>query len=191
MTRYVYYTATTLDGFLADDQDSLAWLFRQEIDQTGEGGYEGFVEGIGALAMGATTYEWIVRHLAETGEPWSYTQPSLVFTHRDLSPVHETVSVVQGTPASHRAALEEAAGDRDVWVVGGGDLAGQFAEDGMLDEVQVACAPVTLGSGRPLFPRRWDLALESSAVNGAFVCSTYRVLGPLAEDQDAASVRSA
>ncbi len=189
MTRYVYYTATTLDGFLADDQDSLSWLFRQEIDQGGKGGYDGFIEGIGALAMGATTYEWIVRHLG--GEPWSYTQPSLVFTHRDLAPVHETVSIVQETPASHRAALEEAAGGRDVWVVGGGDLAAQFAEDGLLDEVQVACAPVTLGRGRPLFPRRWDLALESSAVNGAFVCSTYRVLGPLAEDQDAAVVTSA
>ena len=37
MTRYRYYTATTLDGFLADDDHSLAWLFKQDIDENGPG----------------------------------------------------------------------------------------------------------------------------------------------------------
>ena len=48
VTRSVYYTATTLDGFIADEHDSLAWLFEQQIDQGGPGGYEGFIAGIGA-----------------------------------------------------------------------------------------------------------------------------------------------
>ena len=191
MTHYVYYTATTLDGFLADDEDSLDWLLRQDVDQDGEGGYAELIAGIGVLAMGATTYEWILTHLATTGEEWPYAQPTLVFTHRDLEPVHPSVQVVRGTPASHRVALEEAAGGRAVWVVGGGDLAAQFAEDDMLDEVRLAYAPVTLGSGRPLFPRRWDLALERSFTNGAFVCAVYRLVGPLREDRVAATATSA
>ena len=51
-----------------------------------------------------------------------------------------------------------AAGDRNVWIVGGGDLAGQFADAGLLDEVIVSIAPVTLGGGAPLLPRRIELA---------------------------------
>ncbi len=55
--------------------------------------------------------------------------------------------------------LVAAAGDGDVWVVGGGDLAGQFADLGLLDEVIVNIAPVTLGSGKPLLPRHVELRL--------------------------------
>jgi dihydrofolate reductase len=43
--------------------------------------------------------------------------------------------------------MVEAAGGRNVWIVGGGDLAGQFADAGLLDEVIVSIAPVTLGGG--------------------------------------------
>ena len=39
MTRTIYYTATTLDGYIADEHDSLAWLFEQEIDEAGPAGY--------------------------------------------------------------------------------------------------------------------------------------------------------
>ena len=65
-----------------------------------------------------------------------------------------------------------------MWVVGGGDLAAQFAEIGLLDELMVSIAPVTLGAGRPLFPRKMDLELKDLARNRAFVCATYAVVGP-------------
>ncbi len=176
--RFVYYTATTLDGFIADEADSLDWLLSQPIDEDGPMNYGSFIAGIGAMAMGATTYEWVVAHESEAGRPWPYDIPCLVFTHRDLAPVADSVRIVSGVPADHRAALDAAAGDRDIWVVGGGDLAGQFADDGMLDEVIVSVAPVTLGSGRPLFPRRFDLELTEVARNEAFVCARYAVAGP-------------
>ena len=61
---------------------------------------------------------------------------------------------------------EAAAGDSDIWMVGGGDLAAQWAEAGLLDELIVSIAPVTLGAGRPLFPRPLRPAsLWSSAQN--------------------------
>ena len=52
MTKVHYYAATTLDGFLADPNDSLEWLLRQEIDAEGYGSYPGFIAGIGAIVMG-------------------------------------------------------------------------------------------------------------------------------------------
>ncbi len=178
MTRYRYYTATSLDGFLADEHDSLAWLFVQEQDEaSGVGDYETFVADVGAIVMGATTYAWLGDHLAETGEPWAYEVPCFIFTHRTFEPLGDDVRFVSGAPTEHRAAIEEAAGGRDVWVVGGGALAADLAEVGMLDEAIVSIAPVTLGAGRPLFPRRFDLRLREHGRNGAFLVATYDVVG--------------
>ncbi len=46
-----------------------------------------------------------------------------------------------------------AAGDRDIWLMGGGDLVGQFDDAGLLDHITATIAPVTLGAGAPLLPR--------------------------------------
>jgi dihydrofolate reductase len=46
------------------------------------------------------------------------------------------------------------AGERDLWVVGGGNVASQFADHGLIDQVEVTVVPVVLGSGKPLFDRR-------------------------------------
>lgn len=178
MTRTTYYTATTLDGFLADEHDSLDWLFRQDVDENGPMGYAAFIADIGALAMGATTYQWVLDHLRESGEAWPYEQPTWVFTHRDLAPVADNVTLTSAPVPEVHAAMTEAAGGRDLWMVGGGDLAAQWAEHGLLDEVVVSIAPVTLGAGRPLFPRRFDLELLELDRNGAFLCARYAVSGP-------------
>jgi len=178
MTRTVYYTATTLDGFLADEHDSLDWLLSQDVDEHGAMGYAEFYAGIGALAMGATTYEWVRQHLASTGEPWAYDVPSWVFTHRDLPAVGERITFTRDPVPQVHAAMLEAAGGKDLWIVGGGDLAGQFADHGLLEEVVVSIAPVTLGAGRPLLPRPLDLRLVEHARNRAFLCARYEVVGP-------------
>ena len=177
-TRGVYYTATTLDGFLADEHDSLDWLLTQDIDERGPMSYGEFIAGIGAIVMGATTYQWVADHLARTGEEWSYEQPTWVFTHRDLEPLADSVTFVAGTPAEHHAAIAEAAGEQDIWVVGGGQLAADWARAGLLHELIVSIAPVTLGAGRPLFPEPFDLRLLEVAQNRAFACTRYEVVGP-------------
>jgi dihydrofolate reductase len=50
--------------------------------------------------------------------------------------------------------MRAAAGSKNIWIVGGGDLAGQFHDAGLLDELIVQVGSVTLGKGKPLFPRR-------------------------------------
>ncbi|WP_018155620.1 dihydrofolate reductase family protein [Demetria terragena] len=183
MSKLTYYTAVTLDGFIADSDDSLAWLFPQPQEADGPLNYESFFSGIGALVMGSTTYEWILRHSAEveaeTGSSWPYDLPTWVLTSRDLDPVEGAdVRFASGDIDLVHAEMVAAAKGRDLWVVGGGDLAGQFADAGLLDEVITYVAPVTLGAGRPLLPRRLELALVETGRNGAFACSRYAVLGP-------------
>ncbi|MDF1605711.1 dihydrofolate reductase family protein [Nocardioides sp. YIM 152315] len=172
--RTTYYTATTLDGFLADEHDSLDWLLSQPNDDDGPLNYGEFIEDIGAIAMGATTYEWVLAH--EDGA-WPYELPAWVFTHRDLAPVADSVRLTSAPVTEVHAAMTEAAGGKDLWVVGGGDLAAQFAAAGLLDEVIVYVAPVLLGAGRPLFTRPFDLELLEVARNQAFLCARYRVVG--------------
>lgn len=174
----VYYTATTLDGFLADPQDSLDWLFVQDHDPAGPMSHDEFMTGVGAIVMGATTYQWILDRMASHGEPWSYAQPTWVFTHRELEPAADTVRMVSGAVAPVHHEMTETAAGRDIWVVGGGELAGAFADAGLLDQVMVSIAPVTLGAGRPLFPRRHQLRLIRLERNGGFVCGWYDLVGP-------------
>ena len=118
VTRTTFYTAMTLDGFLADEHDSLDWLFVQDQDEKGPLNYDEFIKDIGAMVMGATTYEWILRHNAETGESWPYDMPVWVVTHRELAGVEGAdVRFAQGDVAPLHDELVAAADGKDVWVV--------------------------------------------------------------------------
>jgi dihydrofolate reductase len=176
-----YYTATTLDGFIADENHSLEWLFTRNQEPDGLGNYRAFIAGVGALAMGATTYEWVLDHEFRDKDPadwrWPYELPCWVFTHRRLTVVPGAdIRFTSGEVGPVHEEMTAAAGDRNVWIVGGGDLAGQFADAGLLDEVIVMVAPVTLGGGAPLLPRRLELRLDETARNGDFVSVRYSVV---------------
>lgn len=152
-----FYTATSLDGFIATEDDSLEWLF--PLGDIKDTSYPSFIAEVGTLAMGSATYEWMLRHANtvadETGSPWPYTQPTWVFSSRKL-PIIERADIrfVKGDVRRVRAEMAKAAGGRNIWIVGGGDLAGQFYDADLLDEIIVQIGSVTLGRGKPLFPRR-------------------------------------
>ena len=145
--------------------------------------YEEFVSHVGALAMGSTTYEWILDHEFAGKDPaewkWPYDIPCWVFTHKQLQVVPGAeIRFVSGDVAPVHGEMVAAAGERNLWIVGGGDLVGQFADAGLLDEVIVYIAPVTLGSGAPLLVRRVEMRLEETGRNGDFVAARYSVLRP-------------
>ncbi|UDY22969.1 dihydrofolate reductase family protein [Nocardioides sp. Kera G14] len=192
MTRFVFATATSLDGFLADADHSLEWLFAVDGGDDAMSEMAAFVEGVGVLVMGSTTYRWVVEHenLVEKPETWtSYygDRRTFVFTSRPEEmpvipgPVGESIEFVGGSVADHLDPILETAAGKDVWVMGGGDLAAQFADAGRLDELQLSIAPVTLGSGAPLFTGRLEsdrLQLVKAHQVGQFLQATYRVTGP-------------
>jgi dihydrofolate reductase len=182
VTRFVYYTATTLNGFIATREDSLDWLFA--VDSPESVDFEGFLEGIGALVMGSTTCRWVFEHegLADSPGKWREfygDRPTFVFTSRELPlPAGADIRLVEGGVEAHLESIADAAGDRDVWVVGGGDLAGQFLDAGALDELQLTFAPAALEEGAPLFPREIGpdrLRLLSARQVGQFAHLTYEV----------------
>lgn len=176
-----YYTAATLDGFIADPSHSLDWLFQFGVQETDD--FPEFIHNVGAIAMGSATYEWILKHLLDPGadhpQPWPYKQPVWVFSTRSLPPVPGSdLRFVRGDVSPVHQAMRAAAGERNVWLVGGGDLVGQFHDRGLLDEITITLAPVTLGSGKPLLPRPITtppLRLLDTHVRGPFVQLRYAV----------------
>ena len=160
MSKTVYFTACSLDGFIADEHDSLDWLFETPHDH-GESSWDAFLGAVGPMCMGRTTYTWMLEHYPDllTGpdrwEEFYGDRPAWVFTHRtDLPPVvGADIRFVRGDV---RPVYEEmrAHRDGDVWIVGGGELVGQFDDAGLLDRIILGMCPVTLGAGAPLLPRR-------------------------------------
>lgn len=152
-----YYTATSLDGFIATEDDSLEWLF--PLGDLNDSSYPAFISEVGALAMGSATYEWMMRNAelvaAETGSSWPYSQPAWIFSSRRL-PIIDGANIrfVNGDVRDVHAEMRDAVGSKNIWIVGGGDLAGQFYDAGLLDEMIIQIGSVTLGKGKPLFPRR-------------------------------------
>ena len=167
MTRVQYYCAATLDGYIAEADDTIGWLmgYQGSFDGTGaepppmsEGGaYERFYDGVGALVSGSTTYEFVLDHIGGDGT-WPYSgKPYWVLSSRDLAlppGAAAEVRVVNTKVADVYEEVAAAAGDGNIWIVGGGGVASQFADAGLLDEVLVTVVPVVLGAGKPLFEQR-------------------------------------
>jgi dihydrofolate reductase len=177
-----YYTACSLDGFIATDDHSLDWLF--PLGDVADTSYPSFIQDVGALAMGSSTYEWMLRHVVKSGtkdqSDWPYAQPAWVFSSRELRGVPSAdIRFVRGDVRPVHEAMVRAAGGKNIWLVGGGDLVGQFHDAGLLDEIIVQVGSVTLGSGRPLLPRRIvspSLQLASARlVEPGFAELTYSV----------------
>jgi dihydrofolate reductase len=183
-----YYTASSLDGYIADARNSLDWLFQfgGEPEKTD---YDAFIAQVGAIAMGSTTYEWILDHQVtpKAGEPkpWSYQQPAWVFTSRTLPTVPGAdIRFVRGDVRPVHREMAAAAGSKNIWIVGGGELVGQFHDHGLLDELIVFLAAVTLGGGAPLLPRAITTPplrlLSVRAYGDAFARLQYEVRHPQA-----------
>ena len=142
--RVVYYVAASLDGRIAGPGHDLAFL-ETLATEGGDHGYAEFLAGVDGLAVGASTWDFM------TGHPWSYgDRPVWVVTHRD-------VQGIEGADARHFAGDVadlvpelKAAGLERVWLIGGGDLAGQFLAADRLDELILTLAPTFVGRGPAL-----------------------------------------
>lgn len=167
----IYYTGCSLDGFIATPEHSLDWLTSRDIASDADMGFETFKPRVGASAMGASTWQWLLDHEPE----FVQDSPTWVLTHRDFAPA-EQVRFTSAAVSEVHAQMREAAGDKDIWIIGGGDLVGQFHDAGLLDEVWIQYAPVTLGGGAPVLPRHVELRLEEVARNRDFMCGRYSVV---------------
>ena len=162
MARAQYYCAASLDGYIAESDDTLDWLTKYQGEYAGAetegegpmaGSYDEFYADVGALVMGSATYEFVLNYGG-----WPYSgKPTWILSSRDLpQPDADDVDarVVNAKVPELYDEMVAGAGERNLWVVGGGNVASQFADEGLLDELLLTVVPVVLGEGKPLFDRR-------------------------------------
>jgi len=102
------------------------------------------------------------------GDEPPFHHPVFVLTHHPREPLElkgTTFTFVTDGIESAWNQAREAAGDKDVTIGGGADVAQQFLEEGLVDEARIHIAPVLLGDGTPLFdPRTAKVRLEKTSV---------------------------
>lgn len=183
--KTLYYTATSIDGFIADENHSLEWLF--QFPDEDDSSYPEFIKDIGAIVMGSSTYEWILKNhvfAKEEIQPWPYEQPTWVFTSRTLRSLdNPNIHFVNGPVAPVYQTIQKSiAAGKNLWITGGGSVVAQFHESGLLDEFILTIAPVLLQKGAPLFAGRIAYpplkTLSVTKKKGDFVEIRYQVQKP-------------
>jgi dihydrofolate reductase len=163
MSKVTFDMSMSLDGFIEaadptpDEPLGVGgerlheWAFGDdERDRSvlAEGG-----QGVGAVIAGRRTYDASVAFWGADGPTGPARLPVLVVTHEpptDSPPNGVYRFVTDGIEAALRDA-REAAGDRNVTVMGGPDLGRQFLAAGLVDELSIHLVPVVFGRGKPLF----------------------------------------
>jgi dihydrofolate reductase len=177
-----YYIFASLDGFVAAEDNGLDWLY--ELDPA-DRDFSEYLKGVGAFAMGSSTYESVLRDsgLLEHPERWiegHRGRPAWVFSGRELPAVPGAdITFVNGDVRPVHAAMIAAAGDKGVFIAGGGGLAAKFFEAGLLDRIVVGVVPAILKAGKPLFPlllTSAQLRLEQVERVGQVAYLTYACL---------------
>ena len=172
----------SLDGFVADAAGSAAALY-PDLEALQDSPYmKAMQDQTGAVLMGRRTFEM-------AGDPDSYADtyelqvPIFVLTHTPpaVAPKRNErlfFTFVTDGVESAVAQAAEAAGERDVTVVGGVDLNRQLLAAGLVDELHVDVMPVLLGSGLRLFDGTPPLLLEKLGVEeaGARTSLRFRVV---------------
>ncbi|TCI57482.1 dihydrofolate reductase [Exiguobacterium sp. SH1S21] len=170
MANVVLYIATSLDGKIARTNDQLDWLF--EIKGEGDNGYADFFKTVGAVIMGRKTYEEVLKL-----EPDRYPYPDIPNYILTRSPEREAEHVTfTDEPIEQLIERLKREVDKDVWLIGGGEIIKAAMEHDLIDRYEIAIAPVVLGEGIPLFPegtKETKLKLTSQRASGQFVMVTY------------------
>lgn len=148
------HMAASLDGFIARNDGRVDWM--ETADEFAGGAtldpesVAAFLSTIDCYVMGSRTYETALGFEAK-GHGWAYGDtPTYVLTSRQLPKTRPSV-------AFHSGDLATLINDqlrpryRNIWVAGGGAVAGACLKLGLADELRYSILPVVIGEGIPFF----------------------------------------
>lgn len=158
--KIVLFIATSLDGYIATEDDSLEWLFKVEGD--GDNGYSDFYDTVDTVIMGRRTYDWL---LEQELESFPYEGKECYVFSRTVSQDNENVKFFSGDVVDFTNQLKNKEGKK-IWVMGGGDLIHSFINKKLVDELIITVSPVLIGKGIPLFKEvDFELELTLKSIN--------------------------
>ncbi|EAY30378.1 riboflavin biosynthesis protein RibD C-terminal domain protein [Microscilla marina ATCC 23134] len=176
MRKVKLYIAISLDGFIARKNGALDWLEGIPNPNKLDYGYQAFYDSIDTVLMGRVTYNEILGF----GVDWPYGNcQSVVFSrNKSLKISTPKTQLINEAVTAYVHRLKQQTG-KDIWLVGGGNLLTSFLNEGLVDEMIIAIAPVVIGEGLPLFPnvpQETTLELvDTTSYDTGFVSLTYRV----------------
>ncbi len=144
---------SSLDGYIARKDNSISWFetsdnYEKGVTVTQEEAAE-FLKKIDCYIMGSRTYELALELSKSYG--WVYGDiPTIVLTHRDMPVERQNVEIYSGD-------LEKLVNEKlkpnykNVWLVGGAELAKDFIRLNLADEIRQSILPIILGDGTPFF----------------------------------------
>jgi len=150
------FIATSLDGFIADKNGSVDFLYKYPEPEGEDMGYYQFMSSIDALLMGRKTFETVLGF----GVAWPYTKPVFVWSST-LVAIPEDLNgkafLIKGTPTELITQVN-AMGHHHLYIDGGRTIRA-FLEEDLIDEMIITTIPVLLGDGIPLFGHKGDMIL--------------------------------
>ncbi|MDV2682753.1 dihydrofolate reductase family protein [Alkalihalophilus lindianensis] len=169
----VLFIATSLDGYIATEEERLDWLF--EVEGEGDNGISDFYKTVDTVLMGRKTYDWIIN--ADSIDEYPYKDKhSFVFTRSTIDDNDHTHFINHDVEAFVRS-LKRKQG-KNIWLLGGGQLVTTCIEKDLVDEIIITVAPKIIGSGIPLFIKgkyKVNLSLEGVQTFNQFVELHYKV----------------
>ena len=176
MPQIIYHVATSLDGFIADSDDKVDWLnnFNAFNDKEVMDDFQKLMNSFDGILLGGKTYDFVAAH----GQWMAAGTPTWVLTSRDLPAVDPCIRITSESPQMVVEEIESKQLKR-IWLMGGGKLAASFLNAGLINEVNLAIAPIMLGQGVPLIAKtdkEPKLTLtESKSYKNGFVSVRYQV----------------
>lgn len=165
MNKIILYIATSLDGFIADINGGVDWLPHPKDNAELEAvGYKDLMERIDTILMGSRSYKQILG-FGDWGWPDKHTY---VFTSKNLETDKTYISMMHDSPLKFMAKFKDRKSDKDIWLLGGAQLAQSFAQEDLIDEIILTITPQTLGKGIPLglIFNKFDLTAEKALTDG-------------------------
>lgn len=151
--KIVVFIATSLDGYIATEDESLDWLFK--VEGEGDNGYSEFYETVDTIVMGRKTYDWIKE---KEKDNFPYKNKKCYVYTKTLKGRNQDVEFISGNVLDFVKTLKETNG-KNIWIVGGGELLFFFIKEGLVDEYFITIAPTLIGKGIPLF-KQFDNTIE-------------------------------
>ncbi len=144
MNKIILYIATSKDGFIADKNGGVDWLPQPKNDQDLEVfGYKKLMQRIDTILMGSNSFQQIIGF----GD-WAWAdKQTYVFSSKPLKSPHSYITITNSNPVQFIQNLKNRASDKDIWLLGGAELAKSFDQEDLIDEIILTIVPQTLEEG--------------------------------------------
>jgi dihydrofolate reductase len=165
MNKIIFYIATSTDGFIADTSGGVDWLPQpKDGDELEIVGYKKLMDRIDTIVMGSKSFKQIIAF----GD-WAWTDKSTyVFRSQAIESPLKCITITNDDPTKFMQLMMDRKSNKDIWLLGGAQLARSFAEESLIDEIILTIISKRLGNGIALgiSLENFDLFSEQELIDG-------------------------